>query len=196
MKLPTDHSFFSSIRRLLHTYNLPTAYQLFESPPSKEVWKAKLNSAVDQHAIATWKEDIQEKPSLRYIQYRCPLCRDILRAETRAKLLTGTYTLQANIAVFNQYAVSPTCTLCNTEPECRVHFIAKCPTSNAVRDKYRARLHECLRLQGREEPLELVNNADSFKQLIVDSTQPSVNNGHLPSEKEIESIDLLSREYI
>ncbi|KAH3842227.1 hypothetical protein DPMN_115723 [Dreissena polymorpha] len=39
MKLPTDLSFFSSIRRLLHTYNLPTAFQLFESPPSKEVWK-------------------------------------------------------------------------------------------------------------------------------------------------------------
>ncbi|KAH3802258.1 hypothetical protein DPMN_155931 [Dreissena polymorpha] len=67
MKLPTDLSFFSSIRRLLHTYNLPTAYQLFESPPSKEVWKAKLNCAMDQHIIATWQEEIKEKPSLRHI---------------------------------------------------------------------------------------------------------------------------------
>ncbi|KAH3835433.1 hypothetical protein DPMN_108779 [Dreissena polymorpha] len=60
MKLPTYHSFFSSIRRLLHTYYLPTAYQLSESPPGKKVWKAKLNSAVDQHTIATWHEEIQK----------------------------------------------------------------------------------------------------------------------------------------
>ncbi|KAH3835461.1 hypothetical protein DPMN_108809 [Dreissena polymorpha] len=129
MKLPTYHSFFSSIRRLLHTYYLPTAYQLFESPPDKKVWKAKLNSAVDQHTIATWHEEIQKKPSLRYINtdalsvgkshhlytYVRPNRIDILRAETNAKLLTGTYTLEANRAVFNQYAVNP-CTLCNTEP--------------------------------------------------------------------------------
>ncbi|KAH3896680.1 hypothetical protein DPMN_020858 [Dreissena polymorpha] len=113
-------------------------------PPGKEVWKAKLNSAVDQHTIATWREEIKEKPSLKYI---------------------------------NTDALS-------------------CPISDAVRDKFKARLLECLRLHGREDPLELVNNADSFTQLILDSTHPSVNNGHLPSEKEIESIELLSREYI
>ncbi|KAH3844628.1 hypothetical protein DPMN_086887 [Dreissena polymorpha] len=110
MKLPKDLSFFSSIRRL-HTYNLPTACQLFESPPSKDVWKAKLNSAVDQHTIATWREEIQEKHSLRYINtdvlsvgkthhlytYVRPNRIDILRAETKAKLLTGTYILQANM---------------------------------------------------------------------------------------------------
>ncbi|KAH3857535.1 hypothetical protein DPMN_100145 [Dreissena polymorpha] len=67
MKFPTDHSSFSSIRRQLHTYNLLKAYQLFESPLSKEVWKAKLNSAVDRQFITTWQEEIQEKPSLRYI---------------------------------------------------------------------------------------------------------------------------------
>ncbi|KAH3747912.1 hypothetical protein DPMN_182347 [Dreissena polymorpha] len=210
MKFPTDHSFFSSIHRLLHSYNLPTAYQLFESPPSKEMWKAKLNSAVDQHTIATWQEEIQEKPILWYITtdalsvgkthhlYTCvrPNRIDILRAETKAKLLTGTYTVQANRAVFNQYAVNSICTLCNTEPECRVHFIAKCPTSNAVRDKYRARLLECLSLHAREEPLELVNNAESFTQLIPESTHPSVNKGHLPPEKEVDSMELLFREYI
>ncbi|KAH3869549.1 hypothetical protein DPMN_032718 [Dreissena polymorpha] len=101
MKLPTDHSFLFSIRRLLHTYNLPTAYQLFESPPSKEVWKAKLNSAVDQHIIATWQEEIQENPSIRYINtdaisvgkthhlytYVRQNRIDILRAETKAKQL-------------------------------------------------------------------------------------------------------------
>ncbi|KAH3836036.1 hypothetical protein DPMN_109405 [Dreissena polymorpha] len=62
MKSTTDLSFFSSICRLLHTYNLPTAYILFESPPSKEVWKAKLNCEVDQHTIATWQEEIKENP--------------------------------------------------------------------------------------------------------------------------------------
>ncbi|KAH3846865.1 hypothetical protein DPMN_089171 [Dreissena polymorpha] len=67
---------------------------------------------------------------------------------------------------------------------------------SAVRDKYRALFHACLRLHGREEPLELVNNADSFTQLILDSTHPSVNKGHLPSEKEIEYKELLSRKYI
>ena len=36
----------------------------------------------------------------------------VRRAEIKARLLTGTYTLQSNRAKFNQYNVSPICKLC------------------------------------------------------------------------------------
>ena len=52
----------------------------------------------------------------------------------KVKILTGTYILQANRASFNQYAVDPTCKVCQGEPEDRVHFIARCKSLDHVRD--------------------------------------------------------------
>ena len=37
---------------------------------------------------------------------------DSRRAQLKCRLLTGTYTLQSNKAVFNQHLVDPTCQLC------------------------------------------------------------------------------------
>ena len=57
---------------------------------------------------------------------RCNIM-DNKRAQLKCKLLTGTYILQGNRAVFNQHSVDPTCKLCTIAPETRQHFIAECP---------------------------------------------------------------------
>ena len=52
----------------------------------------------------------------------------MIGASIKAKLLTGSYTLQANKARFNQYDVNPTCIVCKQEPEAegREHFLLRC----------------------------------------------------------------------
>lgn len=51
-------------------------------------------------------------------------------------MFTGTYTLLAYQAVFNQYAVDATCHLCRTEPEDRTHFLLVCSALQHVRDRF------------------------------------------------------------
>lgn len=55
-------------------------------------------------------------------------------ASVQAKLLLGVYTLQANRAVFNQNQVDPTCHLCASGPEDRLHFVLQFPTLSTVRE--------------------------------------------------------------
>jgi hypothetical protein len=59
--------------------------------------------------------------------------RDVTRAALKVKLLTGTYTLQANKAVFNQYQVDKTCPICGEGPENRMHFVFECQSLEDVR---------------------------------------------------------------
>ena len=109
-----------------------------ENAPSKEQWKIVSNERIYDFIVRKWTDEISTKSSLKYLN--CDILsvgnphpvwasvrsniKDRRRAELKVKLLTGTYTLQANWANFNQYAVDPTCKLCDSEPEDREHFLA------------------------------------------------------------------------
>ena len=54
----------------------------------------------------------------------------------KARLIAGSYTLQANRAAFNQYQVSGQCPLCQGDPEDRIHFILLCPELSESRDRH------------------------------------------------------------
>ena len=98
----------------------------------------------------TWREDKQLKISLKYInpnKVNVGQCHpvwdtvrdnvyDSRRGQTICRLLTGTYTLQSNKAVFNQHAVDPTCKLCRGGPETRQHFLVECQVLRKEREKY------------------------------------------------------------
>ena len=58
------------------------------------------------------------------------------KAVQKVKLLSGTYTLQSNKAVFNQFQVVATCPLCKSAAEDRLHFVLECPTLDLIRNKY------------------------------------------------------------
>ena len=100
-----------------------------------------MNQSINSVVEAAWKCKIESKPSLKYVNpdsmkvwqshpvwstVRCNNM-DNKRAQLKCKLLTGTYILQGNRAVFNQHSVDPTCKLCTIAPETRQHFIAECP---------------------------------------------------------------------
>ena len=62
---------------------------------------------------------------------------DVEKAVIKARLLTGTYTLQANRHRFNQYEVDKTCEPCSIDTE---HFILHCTALQEARNKHIAKL--------------------------------------------------------
>ena len=57
-------------------------------------------------------------------------------ASYRAKMLCGSYILQANRARFNQNKVNPTCPLCKSAPEDLPHFLLSCSALDPPRSKF------------------------------------------------------------
>jgi hypothetical protein len=62
-----SHSWFTHIRKLLQKYNLPTAYDMMDYPPTKHQWKQLLNKAFEEHLHTEWHNDINDTPSLKYL---------------------------------------------------------------------------------------------------------------------------------
>ena len=150
MKDENDKSWFMYVRKILGLYNLPSIFELFNNPPSKNEWKRIMNNAVNSTIEANWDMDIKNKTSLKYINkdsLKVGKCHhvwskvrnsiyDSRRAQLKCRLLTGTYILQGNRAAFNQYQVNPTCRLCSVAPENRQHFISECSLLNPERSDY------------------------------------------------------------
>ena len=209
VKTLSDSSFFSRARRLLLLYGLPNAYHLWENRPSKTEWKKMLNQTINGTVESKWKLDLQEKSSLKYINpesvsvgkphYIYSTVRsnmhDIRRSEIKAKILTGTYTLQSNRSVFNQYSINPICVLCEDEAETREHFIAKCTAYEDIRKKAEEKLKLVLENSTSLQIRSILDNAGKFTQLILDCTHGTIVK-EKPLRYEIEKVERLSREYL
>ena len=132
---------------VLEHYDLSNPYELLKNPHSKEQWKSSWissNEKNNKYTEKSWKNEINGKCLLKYlnpdqdvlsvgkshtvwasVQYNIQV-RKRGRTKSEMKLLTGSFTIQANIANFNKYTVNPTCKLWNAEPEDRQHFLARC----------------------------------------------------------------------
>ena len=102
-------SIFTRIQSTLDKFGLPSVFELLNGPLIREAWKCTLNHKIN--------DMVQKAGSLKashHIWSRVRNIHDSRRAQIKCKLLTGTYILQVNRAAFNQYAVNPTCKLCNT----------------------------------------------------------------------------------
>ena len=132
----------------------PTLCILIENPPSKEQWEKTVKSKVHQAVENQWRTDIESKSSLKYLNPEAVKIgkvhqmyavvrnniQDVIGAEIKARLLTGTYTLQSNRANFDQFNVSPICQLCNKDPETREHFLTCCETLQNIRSVYHSKI--------------------------------------------------------
>ena len=68
---PSDKSWFSSVRNILNTYWLPTAYEILEHPPphpSSEQWKKQVKCQLHSHVEQQWRDDITSKSTLKYLK--------------------------------------------------------------------------------------------------------------------------------
>ena len=115
MKSRNEQSCFNDLKTILELYDLPNQYELLKNPSSKEQWKSSSNKSINKYIENSWKNEINGKSSLKYLNQDILLVgkphpvwasvryniQDRKRAELKVKLLTGSYTLQANKANFN-----------------------------------------------------------------------------------------------
>ena len=159
MKAPTESSWLNRIIEVLNRYSLHYPSELMENTQSKLNWKSTVDNCISRQVEETWREDIQGKKTLKYINpdrvragqahpvratFRDSVF-DSRRAQLKCRLVTGTYTLQSKKAVFKPQLVDPTCKLCMSAPETRKHFLAECPTYGEVREKSPIKSVKCLK---------------------------------------------------
>ena len=208
MKDVKDKSWFMFVREILHMYDLPSIFQLLSNPPSKNEWKRVMNTAVNKAVEEGWQQDVKSKSSLKYVNVDSlkvgrthhiwstvrNSIYDSRRAQLKSKLLTGTYILQGNRAVFNQFQVNPTCRLCKAEPETRQHFISECSFLNNERAAYSEKLLKNPVFQSAYIDRSLIKDPEFLTQLTLDASA-------VLDKEQFDRItwgllELLTREYI
>lgn len=151
MKDSTSSSWAAMVRRLLHHYDLPTAYTLLQSPPRKTTWKTMVRTAILDHWTGVLREQAGEMSSLEYVNL------DVLRLGTlhaslqcdpkdftvqkitvATKLLVRRYPLASSHASGKK---SLQCPLCKKEEvEDETHFILQCSALREARAPFLAKL--------------------------------------------------------
>jgi hypothetical protein len=183
-KKESSRSWFVQVDHILSKYNLRSAIQLIIDPPTADVWKAEIDGAIWEFWHSKWCASAVNKSSLRYMNTNVcerkphhmwdtvpPSQSEIKAACVKAKLLTGTYTLQSNRSRFNQYEVDATCTLCHKEPETREHFLIRCESLTDVRSKYMNMLENTITLHYSTQTWDDVSQSDGMLlQCILDCT--------------------------
>ena len=196
VKSHNESSFFSRVRDILELYSLPTAYSIHDNPPTKESWKEQVKLCIHQYIKCLWTQDIEIKSSLKYLNpesvkvgkthqiytYVRNSTFDVRRAEIKARLLTGTYTLQSNRARFKQFNADSICPLCKREPESREHYIVTCESLIDVRTPYLVKLRTLFDyISGIDD---ILKSPELSVQLLLDSSHPritySLNNSGVP----------------
>ena len=114
---------------------------------------------------------------------------DSRRAQRKCKLLTGSYILQANRAVFNQFQVDPICKLCSVAPGTCQHYIAECSIFEIERNSFKQKV--CNYLPLREYDLQ---DPDTFSRLVLDSS--AVFNHDVIDQSVISQTELNAREFV
>ena len=187
VKTEKSKSWFIHIKQLLLKYDLPSAYELLDAPPGKMDWKTRVSDAVNFY----WNQETRKastKTSQKYLNIDAleigtvhPVWR-ILSSNTRevemvavkAKLLTGTYVLQANCARFNQFQVNPICTICE-EPEDRHHFILRCRSLVGSRDVHMKKINLYLHEIYEDDIADaILSDENTLLQIILDCTNKSL----------------------
>ena len=126
-------SWFSLVRKTLMKYDLPSALTLLQDPIAKKNWKTELDRKMNEKWQKLQNDEKESKSSLKFMSTKfCkigsahPLWKsvrsnllDVHKASIEARILTGTYSLQANRNKFNQIDVNPLCPLCKKEAQDR-----------------------------------------------------------------------------
>ena len=139
-------------------YNLPNAHELLDNTPTKLVWKKQVLTEIHIYWNVKLQGERNTQSTVRFLSDQSlnlgqPAAlwssaldsrRDTEKAFVKAKVLTGTYHLQAIASKFTNKLASPICQLCYKEPEDRAHFMLGCETLDQFRKPHRAKLIDVL----------------------------------------------------
>ena len=211
LKSSDSHSWFVNIRHTLSKYHLPSAFDLLNDPPTHDQWKETVYQAVDNHWKKHWETELTEKSSLKYLTIQehptldpHPLWatigsnpRHVREAVVKARVLTGTYTLQANRHKFNQHEIAPTCPLCKNDPEDRIHFLTSCPALQVPRSKHLFHLSRIMQRNLKANSGDtILNNPSLLAQCIIDCSANPITDIIGKNKDVQQSIERISRALI
>ena len=177
-------SWIIKTQQILRLYDLPSMIDLLQQTPSKDQWKKLVSARVER----VWKEKIEKeantKKSLKFMSksYRAgsshtvwQMCPDspseVKKAAIKARLLTNTYTLQANRAAFNQTDCS-TCLICKNGSEDVTHFLTECSAFDDIREPLLKPIVEAIPYVYENHPS--IWGKSDLCQLILDPLHPNV----------------------
>ena len=175
-------SWFMQCNLLLHKYGLSNAYLIKDSFHTNGAFKEAISRGVDKYVQQQWHEDA--KSTLRYLnidhskvgsvhnvwKLTSHSTRDVLRAQIKIKLLTGSYILQSRRSKFSISATSDTCLLCKVAPEDLKHFLLDCSCLQSVMSTC---IHVIQRICLRVVPdhaVQLLTNKEWLCCIIMDCT--------------------------
>ena len=177
-------SFFYCILKVLELYELPDIASLKQQLPTKTVWKDSVLRSVTAHWRKSLVRDAQSKTTLKFLAYENiflgevhPVWAstensviDVRKAIVKARILTGTCLLQANIHRFSQYREDPTCRLCKQQEEDIFHMLLYCPLLSETRiHEYKVLRDIVINYIGAEAWKEHFSTKEDITQLIIDS---------------------------
>ncbi|CAC5386914.1 unnamed protein product [Mytilus coruscus] len=181
-----NKSFFTRIMDILEMYGLPSITQLQKNTPKKEHWKNSIKIKVDKFWYEKTLADVENKSSLTFLNtsnlepnkpHHVWNVKQLPRFELRkaiikARVMTGTYILQADKYKFTHYNVEATCQLCCSGNEEVIHFLTTCPILSTTREKYFSEIREIITYEITAEMWNNVfKNKTAISQLIVDCTK-------------------------
>jgi hypothetical protein len=186
MKDLASSSWVVYVRKLLHEYNLPSAYTLFNDPPTKSMWKATVKKGIRTYYNRKLKDGAFIQSSLKYLNTAvCQVGKphplwssvhtnklDILRGAVKAKLLTGSYMLQARISKHSGGTLPSLCLLCRQAREDTVHFILTCSALKNTRDPYLQQIRTLIPGDHSLGTDWSWNNPTTMTQVILDCSHP------------------------
>lgn len=175
--------YVSKVIEKLRKYGLPELEVLMKTVPEKLQWKKITKKHIGNYWENLWKEEKLEKSTLKHLNIQqCPLGTphqvwktiqhnsiEVKKAETKVRLLTGTYMLQEKKAKFNKNATTEICQICKKEKEDLEHFILTCVTLKPIRDKHMKTLR-CYIDSIKKDTFDILQNNGQLLQLIMDSS--------------------------
>lgn len=160
LKDNNSHSWFTYVNETLAMYDFESIFDLLNSMPSKHRWKNYVRNKIETYWY--WRQKIlkmaEGKSTLCFLH---PMsmkigsvhnvwastglyCTSVMKANIKARLLTGVYTLQSNRSRFNKYEVCATCQMCLVDNEDTEHFLLHCSCTQDVRELYITKLRSLL----------------------------------------------------
>ena len=198
-------SFFYYVMKTLQQYELPKISELQTNTPTKPVWKKLVNRKISAYWDRILKLEAESKTSLKYLEindlgisiphniYRTvqPTVLDVRKCHIKSRMLTRTYTLQADRHKFSRYEIEPTCPLCGQEPEDLPHMLTTCLLLNDARKETFLPIKiMVINKIGARKWKEIFTDRNKLTLLILDCTNYS---DLFRNPKDLMDIEILSR---
>jgi hypothetical protein len=181
---PKEHPSFDDAFKVqvpgAHQYGLPLPYEVVLRTPTKERWKQAVKCGVRAYWTRRIESEADSKSSLTHMNKQMTVnsVADIWetstenviessKAQLKARVLTGTYRLQALAKRQNQHETDGTCRLCKQGEEDRTHFVTACSALEGIRQIWETKISDFLERHGWEQ-LDWRQNRDLFLHACLD----------------------------